>query len=78
MSRLWRGLWHVEARYPDRLAVEPKYPVVYDAAARLAPVLGEEGAGSAILRRVPGTRARWEYLAPWEASDAPDWSSLGA
>ena len=73
MSRLHRGLWHVEARYADRLALEPALPIPYDQAAILAPMLGESGALSAVLRRVPGTRARWEYVARYEASDRPQW-----
>jgi len=73
MSRLHRSLWQVEARYPDRIAIEPPWPVTHDDASILAPMLGEHGASSAILRRVPGTRAAWEYVAPWEASDKPEW-----
>ena len=73
MSRLVRGLWHVEARFHDRLVVVPPYPVPYDQAAVLAPLMGEEGAISAILRRLPGSRARWEFAAPFEATDPPKW-----
>jgi hypothetical protein len=73
MGRLVRGLWHVEATFPGRIAMEPPYPVEYDHAAVLAPMIGEDGATRAILRRLPGSRARWEYLAPWEASDLPQW-----
>jgi hypothetical protein len=71
--RLVRSLWQVLATYPDRLAIEPPFPVTHDDASVLAPVLGEEGAVSAILRRVPGTRAAWEMRAPYEASDKPEW-----
>lgn len=73
MSRLVRGLWHVEAKYPDRLVMDPPFPLDYDLAAVLAPMHGQDGAISAVLRRVPGTRARWEYQAPFEASDNPKW-----
>jgi hypothetical protein len=73
MSRLVRGLWHVEVRYPDRLAIEPPYPVPYDQAVEWAAVIAGSGPSSAILRRVPDTRARWEYLAPYEATDRPRW-----
>ena len=38
-----------------------------------ARVLGEEGAVSAILRRIPKTRAAWESRACFEASDPPRW-----
>ena len=39
----------------------------------LALILGEEGVVGAILRPVPGTRASWEFRAPFEASDPPRW-----
>jgi len=71
--RLVRGLWQVEATWPDRLTMEPRVPLDYDLAAILAPMLGEDGALRAILRRVPGTRAVWESRAPFEASDNPRW-----
>ena len=71
--RLHRGLWHVEARYPDRLAIEPPHPLPYDMAAVLAGIVGAAGGVRVILRRVDGTRARWEWLAPFEASDPPRW-----
>jgi len=73
MSRLHRSLYQIEARYPDRIAIEPPWPVTHDDASILAPQLGEHGARSAILRRVPGTRAAWESRAPFEASDPPIW-----
>ena len=74
MGRLHRGLWQVLARFEDHYEVAPReFALPYDDAARLAPVLGEEGAKSAVLIRVPGTRARWEYVAPYEASDKPQW-----
>jgi hypothetical protein len=73
MSRLHRSLWHVEAHYPSRIVIEPQWPVTHDDASTLAPLLGEEGARSAILRRVGGTRAAWEFIAPFEASDPPQW-----
>jgi hypothetical protein len=72
VSRLTRGLWYVEALHDDGSA-ETTQPVPYDMAAILAPMLGEAGALRAILRRVPGTRAPWEYRAPWEATDPPMW-----
>ena len=70
--RLVRGKWFVEARMPDG-SYFLSQPVEYDQAATEAPQLGEQGAASAILRRVPLSRARWEYLAPFEASDRPEW-----
>jgi hypothetical protein len=74
MSRLYRGLWQIEVRRGDVLDFEPHgLSVPYDDAARLAPDLAEEGVERAILRMVPGTRARWEYVAPFEASDPPVW-----
>ena len=74
MSRLYRGLWQVEARFGDHLRMEPfTAALTYEDAERLAPTLGEEGALSVILRRVPYSRARWEYAAPFEATDNPSW-----
>ena len=70
--RLVRGLWFVEARRADG-SVFLAQPAEYDLAAVEAPQLGELGMRRAILRRVPDTRARWEYVAPWEASDPPRW-----
>jgi hypothetical protein len=72
MSRLTRGLWFVEARFADG-GVMLSQPAEYDQAAILAPMLGEEGVVRAILRPVPGTRAPWEFRAPFEASDPPRW-----
>jgi hypothetical protein len=77
MSRLHRSLWHVEATFEGRIAIEPPYPIEYDMAAILAPMMGEDGAKRAVLRRVPGTRAPWEFRAAFEASDPPDWSHGG-
>ena len=74
MSRLHRGLWQVEAHYPDHIVMEPTgFALSYEDAATLAASLGEDGATRAILRRVPGSRASWEYLMPFEASDKPVW-----
>ncbi|HSW41307.1 MAG TPA: hypothetical protein VLM76_02230 [Patescibacteria group bacterium] len=74
MSRLYRRLWHVEVRHADRLACVPAWPLPYEWAAVLAGLLGQEDdVRSAILRPVPGSRARWEWLAPFEASDPPRW-----
>jgi hypothetical protein len=70
--RLIRGLWFVEARTPDG-SVFLTQPAEYDQAAVEAPQLGEEGVARAILRRVPDTRAKWEFRAPYEASDPPRW-----
>jgi hypothetical protein len=70
MSRLYRGLWYCEAHYPDGLIFITQ-PVEYDQAAVTAPLLG---ALWVILRPIPHTRARWEYLAPYEASDPPKWT----
>ena len=70
--RLVRGKWFVEARMPDGSYFLTQ-PGDYDQAAIDAPQLGELGAASAILRRVPASRAAWEYRAPWEASDNPRW-----
>jgi hypothetical protein len=72
MGRLTRGLWYVEVLYADGSA-ETTQPVPYDIAALTAPLLGEGGALRAILRRVPGTHAPWEFRAPWEATDPPTW-----
>jgi hypothetical protein len=74
VSRLHRGLWHVELTYDDRIAILPPYPVDYDVAAVwLAVCADDPGIRSAILRRVPGTRSPWEFRAPYEASDKPSW-----
>ena len=70
MSRLIRGLWLVQATTADGSTFVSQ-PAEYDVAAVLAPMLGEEGVRRAILRPVPGTRARWESLACFEASDLP-------
>jgi hypothetical protein len=48
-------------------------PVNYDQAAAEAPQLGEDGVPRVILRRLPDSRARWEFVAPFEASDNPRW-----
>ena len=74
MSRLIRGLWQVEVRRGDVLDLEPHgFALPYDDAARLAPDLADEGVERAILRRIPRTRARWERLPCFEASDPPVW-----
>jgi hypothetical protein len=74
VSRLYRGLWHIELDYGDRLAIEPPYPVEYEVAAVWAGLAADDpGIRSAILRRVPGTRSTWEYQAPYEATDKPKW-----
>ncbi len=70
--RLVRGLWSIDARFADGGAMTTA-PMEYDQAAILAPMLGEEGVVRAILRPIPGTRAPWEYRAPFEASDPPRW-----
>ena len=70
--RLIRGLWFVEVRTPDG-GVFLTQPVEYDQAAVEAPQLGELGAARAILRPVPNTRAKWEFIAAYEASDPPRW-----
>lgn len=72
MSRLHRGLWFVEARMADGSWFVTQ-PAGYDIAALTAPMLGEDGAVSAILRRIPASRAPWETRAPFEASDRPIW-----
>ena len=72
MSRLYSGLWYVVGTFPDGTAFVTQ-PVEYDQAAVEAPMLGEEGAVSAILRRIPKTRAAWESRACFEASDPPRW-----
>jgi hypothetical protein len=69
MSRLIRGLWYCEALMPDGSALTTQ-PVGYD---QVAVEIGLLGASRAILRRVPRSRARWEFLAPYEASDPPVW-----
>ena len=70
--RLVRGLWSIDARFADGGAMTTA-PMEYDVAAILAAMLGEEGVVRCILRRVPDTRAPWEYRACFEASDAPRW-----
>ncbi len=73
MSRLHRGLWFVHATRPDGTPFLTQ-PAEYEVAAVEAPQLGGSGiAIRAILRHLPGSRARWEYLAPFEASDRPQW-----
>lgn len=72
MSRLARGLWHVRWRYEDRLLLEPEYPVPYHQA-ELFLVVPPGGALGGRLVRVPFTRAPWEFVAPFEASDKPRW-----
>ena len=72
MSRLHRGLWYCEARMADGSWFVTQ-PAVYDIAAITAPMLGEVGAVSAILRRIPASRAPWEARACYEASDPPRW-----
>ena len=78
MSRLWRGLWRVEVRRGEEIIVEPRhFALPYDDAAKLAPTLGEEGWLRAHLRRDPGSRAAWETVACFEASDPPRWGDEG-
>jgi len=72
MSRLHRGIWFVEARTADGSWFLTR-PVEYDQAAIEAPQLGEHGAVSATLRRIPASRAPWEARACYEASDPPRW-----
>jgi len=72
--RLVRGLWLVVATTADGSTFVSQ-PEEYDQAAILAPMLGEEGVVRAILRPIPGTRARWESRACWEASDRPVWGT---
>ncbi|HEY4895220.1 MAG TPA: hypothetical protein VII01_03945 [Solirubrobacteraceae bacterium] len=72
--RLVRGLWLVQATTADGSTFVSQ-PAEYDVAAVLAPLLGEEGVRRAILRPVPGTRARWESRACFEASDPPVWGT---
>jgi hypothetical protein len=69
MSRLHRGLWYCVALHADGTA-ETTQPTTYDQAAVTAPLLNAE---RVILRRVPHSRAPWEYVAPYEASDPPRW-----
>ena len=68
----FRGLWIIEARSADGSWFVTQ-PAEYDQAAVEAPMLGEEGAVSAILRRIPKTRAAWESRACFEASDPQKW-----
>lgn len=71
MSRLVRGLWTVYARFADGGGMLTQ-PEDYDVAAIIAAQFGETGEiVRATLLRIPGTRARWEFIAPWEASDPP-------
>ena len=74
MSRLYRGMWQVLARYPDRYELHPPaVALTHEAASMLAPMIGEQGALGAILIKVPGSRASWERRALFEASDPPRW-----
>ena len=70
--RLVRGLWSIDARFADGGAMTTA-PMEYDQVAILAEMLSDEGVVRAILRKLPDTRAPWEYRAPWEASDPPRW-----
>lgn len=70
MSRLYRGLWFVEARHRDG-SIELTQPTDYETAAVTASLLDD--VRSAILRRVHASRAPWEYRACFEASDNPRW-----
>ena len=69
--RLVRGLWYCVALHADGTA-ETTQPVEYDQAAVEATLLNAQ---RVILRLVPRSRARWEYTAPWEASDPPVWGN---
>ena len=69
-----RGLWIVHCTAADG-SVWISQPAEYDVAAVIAPMLGEDGVRRAILRVVPGTRARWESIACYEASDRPVWGT---
>lgn len=75
MSRLVRGLWHAEFTFADRITVEPEYAVPYHQA-EVFLATPPEGALRGVLRRVPLTRAIWEYIAPFEATDTPRWEDL--
>jgi hypothetical protein len=68
MGRLYRGLYRVEVTRS-----EPGFDVTYEDAERLLHQVTQEGAIRARIVRVPGTRAPWEYKAPYEASDPPQW-----
>jgi len=72
--RLVRGLWYCEARMADGSKFYT-LPVNYDQAAAEAPMLGEDGVPRVILRRLPDSRARWEFVAAFEASDPPVWGA---
>ena len=74
MSRLYRGLWFVEARHRDG-SVSVTQPAEYEVAEVTAPLLDD--VRSAILRRVPASRAPWERKACFEASDPPRWGDEG-
>ena len=67
-----RGQWQVRWRFADRLAIEPAGAVPYHLA-ELHLVAPPADALSGRLVRVPGSRAPWEYIAPFEASDPPQW-----
>jgi hypothetical protein len=47
----------------------------HEANPAMAALLAAGGLGMllAVLRRVPDTRAKWEFRAPYEASDPPRW-----
>lgn len=71
--RLVRGLWTVHARFAGGGGMLTQ-PEEYDVAAIIAAQLGETGeVVRATLLRLPGTHARWESRAPFEASDPPRW-----
>jgi hypothetical protein len=67
--RLVRGLWYCVALHADGTA-ETTQPVPYDQAVVEAPLIGAE---SVWLCKVPRSRALWEYVATYEASDPPKW-----
>ena len=69
MGRLYRGLYRVEVTRS-----EPGFDLTHEDAERLALELVEDPlVVRARVVRVPGTRAPWEYRAPYEASDPPKW-----
>lgn len=74
MSRLVRGLWQVRWTFVDRLAFEPEVAAPYHQA-ELFLVAPPDGALSGRLERVPDTRAPWEFVAPFEATDPPRWGA---
>jgi len=74
MGRLYRGLWYCEGVFADGSAITTQ-PVPYDQAAVEAPMLGASGVYLKLAHR---SRAAWEFLANYEASDPPVWGQDNA